>query len=104
MCPVTEPPAPPARVADVTSSPVRDLLELLNRPEVISFAGGPHRSYSNWMACSPPSARCYPVRMRRHLQNAPTEGNLDLRVRVAARMTTGTSAASARSIAPDVTP
>lgn len=38
-----------ARLRDVRSSPVRDILELTQRDEVISFAACPHPS------CFPPS-------------------------------------------------
>src|SRR5687768_18096811 len=36
----TPPPPLSSRLGDVRSSPVRDILELTQRPEVISFAGG----------------------------------------------------------------
>jgi|GEM_PF-4129602 len=35
-----QPPALSTRLGEVRSSPVRDILELTQRPEVISFAGG----------------------------------------------------------------
>ncbi|MFI1992008.1 PLP-dependent aminotransferase family protein [Actinoplanes sp. NPDC020271] len=77
------------RLASVASSPVRDLLALIDRPEVISFAGGlpaPELfDVDGWRAAfdtvlSGPQAR-------RHLQYAPTEGDPRLRGQVAARMT-----------------
>src|SRR4051812_50059416 len=77
------------RLATVASSPVRDLLALVDRPEVISFAGGlpaPELfDVDGWRAAfgtalSGPSAR-------RHLQYAPTEGDPRLRARLADRMT-----------------
>ncbi|AEV85193.1 transcriptional regulator [Actinoplanes sp. SE50] len=76
------------RVSAVASSPVRDLLALVDRPEVISFAGGlpaPEMfDVPGWRAAfdaalSGPAAR-------RHLQYAPTEGDPRLRELVAARM------------------
>jgi 2-aminoadipate transaminase len=81
--------SPALRLAGVASSPVRDLLALIDRPSVISFAGGlPAPSLFDVdglrsafdQVLSGPSAR-------RHLQYAPTEGNPDLRAHVAARMT-----------------
>lgn len=77
------------RLAPVASSPVRDLLALVDRPEVISFAGGLPApdlfDVDSWRAAfdaalSGPGAR-------RHLQYAPTEGDLRLRGHLAARMT-----------------
>ncbi|GAA1269788.1 PLP-dependent aminotransferase family protein [Saccharothrix xinjiangensis] len=68
-----------------SSSPVRDLLALTSRPEVISFAGGL------------PAPELFDVEglreafgeavSRRSLQYAPTEGNPDLRALVADRLT-----------------
>ena len=82
-------PALAARLRGVASSPVRDLLALLERPEVISFAGGlpaPElfdvdglRSAFDRVLSSPAA--------RRALQYAPTEGDPRLRELVAARMT-----------------
>ena len=78
-----------ARLRGVAGSPVRDLLALLDRPEVISFAGGlPAPELFDVdglraafdMVLSSPAAR-------RALQYAPTEGDPDLRGHVAARMT-----------------
>ncbi|RYV49535.1 PLP-dependent aminotransferase family protein [Pengzhenrongella frigida] len=73
----------------VASSPVRELLALTARPEVISFAGGlpaPElfdvaglRSAFDHVLTGPTA--------RRALQYAPTEGDVDLRTVVAARMT-----------------
>ena len=87
--PTQSPPAAAARrLRGVASSPVRDLLALIDRPEVISFAGGlpaPElfdldglRAAFDRVLSSPGA--------RRHLQYAPTEGNPDLRALVAARM------------------
>ncbi|MDQ2588519.1 transcriptional regulator [Saccharothrix yanglingensis] len=68
-----------------TSSPVRDLLALANRPEVISFAGGlpaPELFDVDGLRAAFDQALS-----RRTLQYAPTEGDVDLRALVAARMT-----------------
>ncbi|MBY8848183.1 PLP-dependent aminotransferase family protein [Saccharothrix longispora] len=68
-----------------TSSPVRDLLALTNRPEVISFAGGlpaPELFDVDGLRAAFDQALS-----RRTLQYAPTEGDVDLRALVAARMT-----------------
>lgn len=69
----------------VASSPVRDLLALTARPEVISFAGGlpaPELfDLDGWRAA-------FDVALdRRALQYAPTEGAPALRAAIAARMT-----------------
>ncbi|HEX6339523.1 PLP-dependent aminotransferase family protein [Umezawaea sp.] len=76
-------------VKHVSSSPVRDLLALVDRPEVISFAGGlpaPELFDLDGVRAAFHQALCEPVG-RRNLQYAPTEGNADLRELVAARMT-----------------
>ena len=73
----------------VSSSPVRDLLALIDRPEVISFAGGlpaPELFDLDGLRAAFHQALCEPVG-RRNLQYAPTEGNPELRALVAARMT-----------------
>jgi 2-aminoadipate transaminase len=73
----------------VASSPVRDLLALIDRPEVISFAGGlpaPELFDLDGLRAAFHEALCEPVG-RRNLQYAPTEGNPDLRASIAARMT-----------------
>ncbi|GAA0267775.1 PLP-dependent aminotransferase family protein [Cryptosporangium japonicum] len=78
-----------ARLQGVASSPVRDLLALLERPDVLSFAGGlpapelfdldgVRDAYTRVLAG--PGARLA-------LQYAPTEGNAELRALVAARLT-----------------
>ncbi|HEX9999274.1 MAG TPA: PLP-dependent aminotransferase family protein [Actinoplanes sp.] len=83
-------PAPFARrLRGVASSPVRDLLALIDRPGMISFAGGLpapelfdleglRRAFDEVLGSAAG---------RRHLQYAPTEGNAELRALVAARMT-----------------
>ena len=77
------------RLAGVASSPVRELLALIARPDVISFAGGlpapelfdlPGLREAFQQALSD-------VVGRRSLQYAPTEGNAELRELVAERMT-----------------
>lgn len=82
-------PARPAqRLQGVASSPVRDLLALIARPEVISFAGGlpaPELFDLDGVRAAFDRALSGP-HARRHLQYAPTEGNPDLRALVAARM------------------
>src|SRR3954464_11586897 len=77
------------RLAGVASSPVRDLLALIARPGVISFAGGlpaPELFDVDGMRAAFDRVLAGPGG-RRHLQYAPTEGNADLRALVAARMT-----------------
>jgi 2-aminoadipate transaminase len=80
---------PAQRLAGVASSPVRDLLALIARPEVISFAGGlpaPELFDLDGLRAAFDRVLSAPGG-RRHLQYAPTEGNADLRALVAARMT-----------------
>ncbi|XVV01834.1 PLP-dependent aminotransferase family protein [Actinosynnema sp. CA-248983] len=73
------------RKLTVASSPVRDLLALINRPEVISFAGGlPAPELFDVDALRAAFDRAV---SRRTLQYAPTEGDADLRGHVAARLT-----------------
>ncbi len=77
------------RPQGVASSPVRDLLALIDRPEVISFAGGlPAAELFDLDGLRTAFDRVLSTPAgRRHLQYAPTEGNPELRARVAARMT-----------------
>jgi len=77
------------RLRGVAGSPVRDLLALLDRPEVISFAGGlPAPELFDLAGLRTAfDAVLSTDAGRRHLQYAPTEGNRDLRTLVAARMT-----------------
>src|SRR5690349_18045812 len=78
-----------ARLRGVASSPVRDLLALLERPEVISFAGGlpaPELFDVDGLRAAFDSVLGSPA-ARRALQYAPTEGDARLRELVAARMT-----------------
>jgi 2-aminoadipate transaminase len=90
---MTQSPVRPAaqlaqRFTGVASSPVRDLLALIDRPGVISFAGGlpaPELFDLDGMRTAFDSVLSTPGG-RRHLQYAPTEGNPELRSRVADRM------------------
>jgi 2-aminoadipate transaminase len=84
-------PLPPLaqRLAGVASSPVRDLLALLDRPEVISFAGGlpaPELFDLDGLRAAYDAVLWGP-QARRSLQYAPTDGNRDLRARLAGRLT-----------------
>jgi 2-aminoadipate transaminase len=82
-------PALARRLAGVASSPVRDLLALLDRPRVISFAGGlpaPELFDLDGVRAAYDRVLWGPD-ARRVLQYAPTEGDRGLRARVAARMT-----------------
>jgi 2-aminoadipate transaminase len=86
---VVSTPALAQRLRGVASSPVRDLLALLDRPEVISFAGGlpaPELFDLEGLRAAFDSVLSTPAG-RRHLQYAPTEGDRDLRALVASRMT-----------------
>jgi 2-aminoadipate transaminase len=78
--------SPARRLQGVKSSPVRDLLALTLRPEVISFAGGlpaPELfDVDGWTAAFTKAAGD-----RRNLQYATTEGDVQLRRLIAARMT-----------------
>ncbi|MFI5954294.1 PLP-dependent aminotransferase family protein [Cryptosporangium sp. NPDC051539] len=78
-----------ARLRDVASSPVRDLLALLERPEVLSFAGGlpaPELFDLGGVREAYASVLSGP-RARLALQYAPSEGDPSLRALVAGRMT-----------------
>ncbi|WNV89482.1 PLP-dependent aminotransferase family protein [Umezawaea sp. Da 62-37] len=80
---------PTGSTKHVTSSPVRDLLALTSRPEVISFAGGlpaPELFDLTGLRMAFHQALSEPAG-RDNLQYAPTEGNRALRSLVAARMT-----------------
>ncbi|MBB4912369.1 aminotransferase-like domain-containing protein [Actinophytocola algeriensis] len=78
--------SPASRLQGVKSSPVRDLLALTRRPEVISFAGGlpaPELfDVDGWR-----DAFAKALDDRRNLQYATTEGDPALREVIAARMT-----------------
>ncbi|MFD5827794.1 PLP-dependent aminotransferase family protein [Lentzea sp. NPDC060358] len=74
------------RTLPVDSSPVRDLLALTSRPEVISFAGGlPAPELFDLDAMR--AAYDVALQDRSVLQYAPTEGNASLRALVSARLT-----------------
>jgi DNA-binding transcriptional MocR family regulator len=87
--PVSPAPTVAARLHGVASSPVRDLLALLERPEVISFAGGlpaPELFDVDGLRAAFDRVLTSPA-ARSALQYAPTEGDPRLRGLVAARMT-----------------
>ncbi|WP_112272566.1 aminotransferase-like domain-containing protein [Lentzea terrae] len=74
------------RTLSVASSPVRDLLALTSRPEVISFAGGlPAPELFDLDALR--AAYSVALQDRSVLQYAPTEGNSVLRSLVSERLT-----------------
>ncbi|MDX3655733.1 PLP-dependent aminotransferase family protein [Streptomyces sp. ID05-26A] len=74
------------RTLSVASSPVRDLLALTSRPEVISFAGGlPAPELFDLDGVR--AAYDLALRDRAVLQYAPTEGDPALRALVSARLT-----------------
>lgn len=77
------------RLAGVASSPVRELLALIDRPEVISFAGGlPAPELFDLAGMREAFEQALSdAAGRRNLQYGPTEGNVALRELVAARMT-----------------
>ncbi|MBA3749138.1 MAG: PLP-dependent aminotransferase family protein, partial [Solirubrobacterales bacterium] len=80
-------PALSARLADVQSSPVRDLLKLTQRSEVVSFAGGlpaPELFPAELVAQSFAAALA-PTFAARALQYSSTEGDPQLRALLAAR-------------------
>jgi DNA-binding transcriptional MocR family regulator len=83
------PPALAARLRGVASSPVRDLLALIDRPGVLSFAGGlpaPELFDAEGLRAAYDRVLSGPA-ARRSLQYAPTEGDLRLRALVAERLT-----------------
>ncbi len=87
----TEPaaPEPPlsGRLAGVRSSPVRDILSLTERPEVISFAGGlpAPELFPAEMLAQAFGAVTAPAGVARALQYSSTEGVPELREALAAR-------------------
>jgi DNA-binding transcriptional MocR family regulator len=83
----TPPPSLSSRLADVRSSPVRDILELTQRAEVISFAGGlpaPELFPAELIADAFSSALA-PTVAARALQYSATDGDPQLRTLLAAR-------------------
>ena len=88
-----------AQLADVRSSPVRDLLELTQRDEVISFAGGlpaPELFPAELIAGAFATALA-PTVAARALQYSRTEGDPLLRELLAVRGPTRAAAAWRRS-------
>lgn len=84
----TTTPALAARMGSVASSPVRDLLALVSRPDVISFAGGlpdPLLFDVDGLRAAFDRALSGPG-SRTHLQYSPTEGNPALRELIAERI------------------
>jgi 2-aminoadipate transaminase len=86
--PRAEPPAPARRLAGVQSSPVREILALTERAEVISFAGGlPAAELFDVPALRAAfAAALAPGCAERALQYSTTEGHLPLREALAERM------------------
>ncbi len=84
-------PALAARLDGVASSPVRELLALVGRDDVISFAGGlPAPELFDTAGLREAFARALsPADAPRSLQYAATEGDPQLRAHVAARLTAG---------------
>jgi DNA-binding transcriptional MocR family regulator len=75
-------------VAEVRSSPVRDILSLTERPEVISLAGGlpAPELFPAEMLAGAYAAVTGPTRAARSLQYSPTEGVPELREALAERL------------------
>jgi 2-aminoadipate transaminase len=89
LAPAAPEPILAARLAGVASSPVRDLLALISRPGVISFAGGlpaPELFDVEGLRAAFDRVLSGPA-ARRSLQYAPTEGDPLLRSLVAERLT-----------------
>ncbi|MFJ6212661.1 PLP-dependent aminotransferase family protein [Streptomyces sp. NPDC092296] len=83
-----EAPALAARAASVGASPVREILALTARPEVISFAGGlPAPELFDAERISAAFATVLAESPERVLQYSTTEGDPELRRAVAARLT-----------------
>ncbi len=82
-------PLPPlsARLADVQSSPVRDILKLTQRAEVISFAGGlpAPELFPAEMVAQAFATALAPTVVARALQYSATEGDPQLRALLATR-------------------
>ncbi|MDV9192846.1 PLP-dependent aminotransferase family protein [Streptomyces sp. SR27] len=88
--PVSSVPAPAtaARLGNVGSSPVREILALTARPEVISFAGGlPAPELFDVEGIRAAYDRVLTENPRSALQYSTTEGDPELRTAVAARLT-----------------
>ncbi|WP_236242505.1 PLP-dependent aminotransferase family protein [Streptomyces sp. CC228A] len=81
-------PATASRLAGVASSPVREILALTERPEVISFAGGlPAPELFDTAGVRAAYDRVLADGAAQALQYSTTEGNADLRTAVADRLT-----------------
>ncbi len=78
-----------ARLAGVQSSPVRDILELTQRAEVISFAGGlpAPELFPAEMVAQAFATALRPTAVARALQYSTTEGDPQLRALLAQRLT-----------------
>jgi 2-aminoadipate transaminase len=78
-----------SRLTDVQSSPVRDILELTQRAEVISFAGGlpAPELFPAELVAQAFAAALAPTRAARALQYSSTEGDPELRALLAQRFT-----------------
>jgi 2-aminoadipate transaminase len=78
-----------ARLADVQSSPVRDILKLTQREEVISFAGGlpAPELFPAEMVAQAFATALQPTVVARALQYSTTEGDPELRALLAGRLT-----------------
>ncbi|MFF3291959.1 PLP-dependent aminotransferase family protein [Streptomyces sp. NPDC003023] len=88
MQPPVPPPAIASRLANVASSPVRDILMLTARPEVISFAGGlPAPELFDIDGLKSAFDRVMTDGPSRALQYSTTEGDADLREAIAQRLT-----------------
>jgi 2-aminoadipate transaminase len=86
---VTRPlPSLSARLADVRSSPVRDILKLTQRAEVISFAGGlpAPELFPAEMVAQAFAAALAPTVVAQALQYSTTEGDPELRALLAQRL------------------
>ncbi|MFC8015743.1 aminotransferase-like domain-containing protein, partial [Streptomyces cinereoruber] len=81
-------PAVASRLANVGSSPVRDILALTARPEMISFAGGlPAPELFDVAGMRTAYDRVLAENPRQALQYSTTEGDPELRAAVADRLT-----------------
>src|ERR1700709_1721579 len=76
-----------ARLADVKSSPVREILKLTQRAEVISFAGGlpAPELFPAEMVAQAFATALAPTVVARALQYSTTEGDPELRALLAGR-------------------
>ncbi|WP_199837040.1 MULTISPECIES: PLP-dependent aminotransferase family protein [unclassified Streptomyces] len=81
-------PAPASRLAGVGASPVREILALTARPEVISFAGGlPAPELFDVAGMRAAYDRVFAENPGQALQYSTTEGDPELRTAVAGRLT-----------------